>query len=731
MTTSIWRYSHLILAIFSCIFIIIASVTGGILAYEPIEIQNSPSSIANLNDYTLSKTIEKLQENYSEILAIQIDENNRIKTSLITKEGTKETFYINPKTGKKIDNLIRRKSIYKFVTTLHRSLFLKSTGRFIVAFFSFLLLLITVTGTILIIKRQGGIRQFFSRIVKEQFEQYYHIAIGRMVLIPILIICATGIYLSLDKFNILSKKKTKHATSFVEKDYRKINIINFNIFNETLLSSVKSLEFPFSKDAEDYFKLTKKNEELYIHQYSGEILSTYFISRTESMVNWSYILHTGNGSFFWSIILLISTGGIIFLIYSGFFIFFKNRNTFTKLLKNKYGKDEAEYVILVGSETNSTNYYANILKVALEKNNKKVYTTNLNNYDAFKSCQNLLILTATYGDGEAPSNAKKFESLFEKITTNKRLKYAVVGFGSMAYPKYCEFAVKIDNLMRTKATFRPLLPITKIHNQSIHSFKNWVFKLSEVTDQKLKVEINKKNPKSQNYFKVISKAYTNEDQTFLIKFKPHKNIKFKSGDLLCIYPENDVVERLYSIARIDNIILLAVKKHSFGVCSNYLNSLRNNESIKAMIKKNSSFHFPKKTNEILLISNGTGIAPFIGMINENTSKINTHLFWGGRTKNSFELYKKFVDKHIQSGQLSTFHHAYSREGKDRRYIQSTLKNQEKLVCSVIKNEGLIYICGSITMMNEVLKVIEFISLKHFRISIETLKKKNKIKTDCY
>ena len=84
MTTSIWRYSHLILAIFSCIFIIIASVTGGILAYEPIEIQNSPSSIANLNDYTLSKTIEKLQENYSEILAIQIDENNRIKTSLIT-----------------------------------------------------------------------------------------------------------------------------------------------------------------------------------------------------------------------------------------------------------------------------------------------------------------------------------------------------------------------------------------------------------------------------------------------------------------------------------------------------------------------------------------------------------------------------------------------------------------------------------------------------------------------
>jgi sulfite reductase (NADPH) flavoprotein alpha-component len=36
MTISIWRYSHLALAISAALFILIASITGIILAFEPI-----------------------------------------------------------------------------------------------------------------------------------------------------------------------------------------------------------------------------------------------------------------------------------------------------------------------------------------------------------------------------------------------------------------------------------------------------------------------------------------------------------------------------------------------------------------------------------------------------------------------------------------------------------------------------------------------------------------------
>ncbi|MFL0150162.1 PepSY-associated TM helix domain-containing protein, partial [Tenacibaculum maritimum] len=213
MITSIWRYSHLTLAISSFIFILIASITGGILALEPITNQLKPFTIKNSNEISLSKTIYSLQREYPEIVTIQVDDNNFVIASIINKDGKSESFYINPTTGKKMGNLIERNPIYKWVTNLHRSLFLKSTGRFIVGFISLLLFLIAITGTILIIKRQGGLLLFFKKIIKEKTHQYYHVILGKYTLIPIIIITVTGVYLSLEKFSLLPKTKTSYQIS--------------------------------------------------------------------------------------------------------------------------------------------------------------------------------------------------------------------------------------------------------------------------------------------------------------------------------------------------------------------------------------------------------------------------------------------------------------------------------------------------------------------------------------
>ncbi|CAL2104505.1 conserved membrane protein of unknown function [Tenacibaculum sp. 190130A14a] len=718
MTISIWRYSHLTLAISSFIFILIASLTGIILAFEPISNQLQPYAI-NTSNITLSETLTSLQKEYEEVVMLEVDENNYVTTSVITKDGKNETFYVNPKTGKKIQNTASRAPIYKFATNLHRSLFLKSTGRILVGFFSFLLFLITVTGTLLLIKRQGGIIQFFTKVVKEDFKQFYHVILGRFFLIPIVIITLTGVYLSLEKFSVLPKTKINHQYGSNTESYVKKPIQDFNLFQKTKLSELHSLEFPFSEDEEDYFFLKLKTKEILVHQYSGAIISNQQLSWYKIISNWSLILHTGRGTIVWSLVLLTSCFVILFFIYSGFAITLKRRKK-SKLPKNKYHKKDAEFIILVGSESGSTFSFAEALYDAFIKKNKTVFIDVLNNYTTYKKAKHLILLTSTYGEGEAPSNGTNFLKLIDTIQQENSLLFSVVGFGSKAYRKFCHFAIEIDNKLRENNNFSRALPLKKIHNQSFTDFKSWVIEFTNTHSFSLEVQQKLGKRKKQQNFKVIHKTPLNIDDSFLLRLQPTKKLNFSSGDLLAITPKEDNIKRLYSIGKIENDILLSIKKHELGICSNLLFKLEEQESIKAVIEKNKDFHFPKKSKELILIANGTGIAPFLGMLNTTTK---THLFWGGRTKESLKLY----DAYLQNNNI---HVAYSQKN-NKEYVQDLVANQKDLVSSVLQNDGTIMICGSIAMMKSVLIVLNQITLEKLNTRLTTFHKRNQIKTDCY
>ncbi|MDG1730955.1 MAG: PepSY domain-containing protein [Polaribacter sp.] len=722
MTVSIWRCSHLTLAISSFIFILITSITGIILAFEPISNQLKPYAI-NTDTITVSETIASLKKEYEEVITLEIDQNNFVTASVITKNGKSETFYINPSTGKKIIDVIPKAPIYKWTTNLHRSLFLKSKGRFLVGFFSFLLFLIAVSGSILILKRQGGIIRFFKKVVNEDFKQYYHVIFGRLTLIPIIIITLTGVYLSLEKFSILPDNKIKHNFDFTSiSSDKKILIEEFSIFKNIKLNEVKSIEFPFSDDIEDYFFLKLHSKELIIHQYSGEIISDKNLSWFSILSDWSLFLHTGRGTIIWSVILLLSCIAILFFIYSGFAMTLE-RIRKSSLPKNKFNKNKADIIILVGSESGSTFGFANSLFKSLITANQKVFIDHLNNYTSYKNATHLLILTSTYGNGEAPINANIFLKLIKKTSHKNNLFYSIIGFGSLAYADFCQFAIDIDNKLKEQENFTPYLPICKINNQSFSDFKNWGNQWSKKLNIELQLKEQLVKSKKQQTFTVIDKTKLNNDNSFLIRLKPTKKLRFSSGDLLSITPKEDNIERLYSIGKIENDILLSIKKHEFGVCSNLLLNLNKENILSARIQKNKEFHFLKKQKNTILIANGTGIAPFLGMLD---SPIITHLFWGGRTKGSLKMYSPF----LYALPKNNLHIAFSQEG-NKKYVQDLILEKGKLITSTLKNNGTIMICGSIAMMNGVLKVIEKISLEKLDSPLSKFKKNNQIKTDCY
>ena len=60
-----------------------------------------------------------------------------------------------------------------------------------------------------------------------------------------------------------------------------------------------------------------------------------------------------------------------------------------------------------------------------------------------------------------------------------------------------------------------------------------------------------------------------------------------------------------------------------------------------------------------------------------------------------------------------------------------LKQQATLIANVLKNGGLIMLCGSISMQKGVTKVLEELSKTHLQSSLHKFEENNQIKTDCY
>lgn len=727
MTISIWRYSHLTLAVSSFVFILLASVTGIMLAFQPISEQLESYKISGFESVTVAETIFHLNEKYPEVLDVQVDANQFVLASVVNNEGESLNGYIDPKTAEFIGDEIVTSKFFKWVTNFHRSLFLKSIGRFFVGLCSFLLFLIAVSGTILILKRQGGLKQFFSKVINENFNQYWHVVLGRLSLIPIIIITITGVYLSAEKFDLLPKSSTNHQVDFETLSATsKQNIQDFSIFKNTKLSEVKSIEFPFSDDVEDYFILALKDKEILVNQFTGDVISEINYPLVTLFSDLSLLLHTGQGSILWSIILAIATVNILFFIYSGFAMTLKRRQS---KLKNKYNKDASKYVILVGSENGSTLPFAIQLQQQLLKAGETVYITELNNYDTFSKVEHIIILTATYGDGEAPTNANKFLERLKTVVQLRDISYSVVGFGSLAYPNFCKFAFDVDSAMNLQ--FQQELNVCTINDKSVESFVEWVNLWNE--NRKLSVHISKEKltikPRLNHTLTVVNKTKVegHPDDTFLITLKPNTK-KFTSGDLLAIYPRNDYRERLYSIGKVNNNIQLSVKLHQNGLGSGFLNSLNKGDSFKARILQNTAFHFPKKASKVILISNGTGLAPFLGMIAQNTNQIETHLYCGLRQNESFNLYNSAIKESQNKNQITRLNLVFSKE-TPKKYVQDLLKRDALFVSETIKNKGVIMICGSLAMQKDVLAILNVITIQNLSEPLEVFK--NQIRTDCY
>ena len=730
MTLSFWRYSHLALALFSSLFLVLASATGVILAVDAVQEKTMGYRVENFDAITLGETLPVLRKTYPEITELNVDHNQFVTLEGIDQKDNDVKGYIDPRTGKILGEPIKKNEFIQWTTALHRSLFLKETGRFIVGFVSFLLALISLSGFALILQRQRSLRSLFAKIVKENFAQYYHVFLGRLSLIPILALALSGTYLTLEKFNFfLEKTDSKEKTEVVEKTGISKKE-DSTIFKSTLLADVQKIEFPFSDDPEDFYIITLNDREIEVNQMTGAVVNEKLLPKTTQLSDLSLDLHTGRANVLWAIILGIASINILFFIYSGFAMTLKRR---ASRIKNKYKAEESKFILLVGSENGSTLRFASAIYKQLLAHGEKVFVTELNNYAKYPKAEHLIVFASTHGLGDAPSNAGKFMSLLDKTEQRQKIKVSVVGFGSKSYPDFCGFALEIDAELAKQNWVERILELQTVNDKSADEFVNWATLWSAQTEISLSTtpSIYNEIPKGLQKLKVLDKTAVSEtEHSFLLTLRADLGTKFTSGDLLAIYPANDNRERLYSIGKHDGNLQLVVKLHPHGLGSGYLNNLEVGSIIKARIIQNPAFHLPKKVSKVAMISNGTGIAPFLGMLEQNRQKTEIHLYCGFRTETeTVSAHKKFANEMMEKRQLQSFHLALSR-GTDHHYVMDLIQQDAAFFLDLLQKGGIIMICGSLAMQKDVETILGEL-LVQTNSSISDYKAKGQILTDCY
>jgi sulfite reductase (NADPH) flavoprotein alpha-component len=732
MTISIWRYSHLALAVSSFLLLTLASLTGVVLSFQPLSEKVYAYRADKFDEISLAHTLPVLKQKYPEISELSVDANQFVQIKGTDANGEKLSAYIDPRTGKILGHPEKKSEVFEWVTALHRSLFLHETGRFFIGLTAFLLLLISISGTILIVQRQRGWKRFFTRIVRENFAQYYHVVLGRLSLIPICILALTGTYLSLNRFGLIETSQISSKIDFdAIRSQPEKKIENFDIFKNIKLSQVKTIEFPFSEDVEDYYTLKLSDKELTVNQITGDILGEVKYPAAAVFTEFSLDLHTGRASALWAIVLAVASGNILFFIYSGFVIMFRRRQN---RAKNKYTAKESEFIILVGSENGSTFGFANSVYQQLIANGKTAYMTELNAYKVFPKASHIIVMSATYGLGDAPTNANHFASLLRKYPQEQPVYFSVLGFGSHSYPDFCKFAFEIDNLLSKEKWAVPMLEIHTVNDKSPQEFGEWITTWSQHAEIPLAVStglLPVRQERTESLTVIEKTEVSGPGEDFLIRLRPKRRTKFTSGDLLAIYPANDHRERLYSIGKVGGEIQLSVKLHDGGLGSDYLYRKQTGSIVSNVrIVTNAHFHFPGNASPVIMISNGTGIAPFLGMIDQRLPGTDCYLYCGFRDQQSFSVYRQAIDQNLEERKLGGLQVAYSREGA-RQYVKDLLARDETFVADALRKGGVIMLCGSLDMQKDVVSLLENICQNHLKRSVSYYQARSQVVMDCY
>jgi len=171
-----------------------------------------------------------------------------------------------------------------------------------------------------------------------------------------------------------------------------------------------------------------------------------------------------------------------------------------------------------------------------------------------------------------------------------------------------------------------------------------------------------------------------------------------------------------------------------GLCSCYLQGLRENKDKVVVYIRPSTFRLPKQiATPVVMVGPGTGVAPFRGFLHDawhlakakkDDTKIGDwHLYFGCKSSKKDYIYQEEMEKAKKDGILSRLELAFSRDTEEKVYVQHRLGTQSSELWEIIHTKRAhFYVCGGTAMGRDVRNAVIKIATEHGKLSADAAAK---------
>ena len=739
------RQLHSLPGLIAALLAIVLTATGAILAVNPA-LERASAVIPASGQISVAELTGKLAKHYSGIEQIVRTPSGSLIV-YFTRDNQVVVERIDPRNGQALGPY-EPSAFSRWIKNLHRSLLLDTPGRAIAGITAMAMIFLAISGVFLLATRMGGWRQILQP-VRGTLSQRLHIQLSRVALIGLLLSALTGTYLSAITFELASEGlEAEPELPLVEVNGAPAAIQSLSVLQKTDLKELRELVYPHPSDTTGLYSLTTNQGAGYIDQVNGEWQSYQEHDATHIFYELIYMLHTGEGLWWLGLILGLSALAVPVMAVTGPIIWWQRYRSKPQLSANSSAQT-ADCVILVGSESNTTWGFAKALHDGLRQTGQRVHTAPMNQLASqYRAAKRLFILTATYGDGEAPASAKHFLHKLEKITQKPEFATAVLGFGDRQYPQFCGFAKVVAAILDNK-DWPQLLPFDSIDRQSAQEFTRWGNTVGQALNTELTLSYAPVRPHTHTLKLVerVDYGVAVQAPTAVLRFKTtegntYSNVLrrllkrnrlpyFEAGDLVGILPPNSLAPRFYSLASAskDGNLEICVRQHLSGLCSNFLYSLPIGGTLEAFIQRNPNFRPISGKTPIILIAAGTGVGPLVGFIRHNTAQRPMYLYWGGRSPDSDFLYETELNSYLKDQRLTELNAVFSRSNQ-RAYVQDKITLDADKLRKLIEQNAQILVCGGRDMASSVMSALNDI-VAPLGSSVAALKAQGRYLEDIY
>ena len=721
------------------VLLTIVALSGAALSVFPAADRlTAPQAEANLS---VAELTARIQASYPGVEQIRRAPSGRI-TAYWFDGGTPGSAVIDPDTGQGIASADPNE-LERWLTNLHRSLFLDDSGRLVMAAGAATMLVLALSGAVLVARRAGGWRRWFAP-VRGQLSGRLHVELARVAVVGLALSAATALWMTASTFGFVPDTAAAPEFPAQVSGQAGVEFARMDALAATPVSELRELSFPFPGDATDAFTLKTDKGTGYIDQGTGELLAWAEPTTWQRISEMIYMLHTGQGAEPLGLALGLIALAVPAMGGTGFTFWWARRRGRPRI-RNNQPAGRAETIILVGSEGGSTWGFAATLHKALTEAGQRVHAAPMSAFEParYGRAERVLVLAATYGEGTAPASAKGFATHLARLKVAPVAPLAVLGFGDRNFPEFCAFAQAVSEQAQAIG-WQQLLPLDTVDRQSPQEFARWGRALGEALGFELDLLHQPVRPATDELTLDSRRDYGAEVQapTAILRFALPKAplwrrlmgigfARFEAGDLIGIVPEGSAVPRFYSLAsaRRDGFVEIVVKKQPGGLCSGQLMELEPGQSVHAFLRRNAAFRAGRGRSPLILIGAGTGVGPLAGIVRANRTRRPVQLFFGLRHPDSDFLYGEELAAWQADGRLDRLVTATSRTARPH-YVQEAVLAEATEVGRLVRDGARIMVCGGRQMAAGVADVLAGI-LAPCGTTLATLKAEGRYVEDVY